>query len=226
MRCVRAQTATKRRRKSTMTPTSALRLTLGLSALWWLVFVLGTAWGHVHAALAPIAVAILVVGGRLAAGSSARVSARSFVIDLVVDLAIGLVVGGVSLVATHVLFPLVAAVFPALPLEIVRLRTFSPATPMAQGLTVLVVIAEEVLWRAMLLGALRGRGLSTASCVATTTTVYAVAQSGAGSLWLVVAAGGLGLLWTVLALSRGGRVVAPLVAHLVWTLGVLWLWPL
>ena len=100
------------------------------------------------------------------------------------------------------------------------LAAVSPATLLA---CVIVIVAEEVIWRGAMLQATRARFGVGAVVVAA--VPYALAQLGAASLWLGVAAFGLGVVWGALAFWRG-NLVAPLIAHLLWTPAVLGLWPL
>jgi membrane protease YdiL (CAAX protease family) len=204
------------------------RLPLLLSLVWWVAFALGQARGAVHAFLAPIAVVVVgIVVARAPAAARAQWSGRSAGrATLFGDAVVGLVVGGASLVCTHLAFPPLAAALPSLGAEIAALYALAGVTTLMTGAaTVIVALAEELLWRGALATALPPHW-SAARRVVVVAVLYGLAQSGGRSAWLVVAAVALGACWHVLARLRGGRLCAPAVAHLVWTLGVLGAWPL
>jgi len=204
------------------------RLPLLLSLVWWVAFALGQACGAVHAFLVPVAVVVVgVVVARTPAAARAQWSGRGAGPGAAAgDVVVGLGVGGASLVCTHLAFPPLATTLPSLGVEIAALYALAGVTTLVTGVaTVIVALAEELLWRGALAAALPPRW-ATARRVVVVAVVYGLAQSGGRSAWLVVAAVALGACWHVLALLRGGRLCAPAVAHLVWTLGVLGAWPL
>jgi membrane protease YdiL (CAAX protease family) len=203
---------------------TSLPRVLALSIVWWCAFVAGRIGGHVYAALGVVAVVIVAVALRdRALRSRLFVGPRR---DVVVDVVVGVVVGVASIVVTHGAYPLLARATPSLAPEIARLYVLAGVTPSTLVATELVVLAEEVLWRGAVVAALRGRGVLPAVAQASSAALYAAAQSGGGSSWLVAAALGLGAVWGALAVLRGGRIVAPLIAHALWTLVILGAWPL
>ena len=80
-------------------------------------------------------------------------------------------------------------------------------------------IAEELYFRGALYAAVGRR-----HAVAITTVVYALTTVGAGIPLLVLAAGLLGLL-TGLQRRVTGGILGPVVTHLTWSLGMLFLLP-
>jgi membrane protease YdiL (CAAX protease family) len=202
-----------------------LTTTLLASLIWGVAFFVGRLTGQVHAALVPVALVLLVV---VVARDPDR-GRRWWAVPpsvLVGDVVVGVVVGVASVLFTHAAFPPLRALFPSLGTELVALTALAGATtPTALVATAVVALAEEALWRGAMDRALVGR-LPVGARVVVVAVVYGLAQAGAGSGWLVVAAVGLGALWHGLVVGRGGRLVAAVVAHLVWTLGILGFWPL
>lgn len=208
---------------------NALVLPLLCSLSWLAAFAAGTATGHVYAFLG--ATALLSAAVLLSRDASLRARLRGRPVDVVVGIAVG--VG--SLVATYGLYPLVVSFMPGLRVEVVELYGIAAVAPTSPAVFAVVVVAaaEEVIWRGALLAALLplcarlapGRLVSTALAIVVAAGVYAVAQAGSGSPWLAVTALAFGVVWGALAVWRG-NLVAPLIAHLIWTPMVLSLRPL
>lgn len=200
-------------------PVAAVTTVVALSLLWLTTFALAHARGMAAPALAVVGTLAVVVLHRRIPELRAqwRPSAAS--------LLWGVGAGGALVGATYALYPLARAVVPGLGDEVRALyqtaltdpRVLLPALPF-------VVVAEETVWRGALLGALRAdHGPVGAALLAA--ALYAVAQAGAGSVALVVAALALGLCWGLLALFTRS-LTAPLIAHGIWTPTVMLLWPL
>ncbi len=143
-----------------------------------------------------------------------------------VDVALGVGLGLVGLALTHgiaaVLFPL----WPEGRVEMGRLASLvsaelAPAPAFAA--TALIGAAEEVLWRGLGHHAL-SRWLRPWPAVVVGALWYAACQAGLGAVLPVAAAVVLGLVTGGLRVVTGG-LVAPLAMHLVWTLGVVFVWP-
>ncbi len=86
-------------------------------------------------------------------------------------------------------------------------------------LTAVNAVAEELYFRGALYSAVGRR-----HAVAITTVVYALTTAGAGIPLLVLAAGLLGLL-TALQRRVTGGILGPVITHLTWSLGMLFLLP-
>jgi membrane protease YdiL (CAAX protease family) len=199
---------------------------LALSAVWCAAFALGRSVGDVRAVLVVVAAVALVLGPWLDPARG-RAWWRGSRRDLAVDVVLGVVVGAASVLATHAAYPVVCGLFPSLGDQLVSLYALSGVTTLASTLlTCAIAAAEEVLWRGAFIAALALRGAPPGARVVGAAVVYGLAQGGAGAPWLVVAAMALGVVWGTLAVARSGRLVAGLVAHLVWTLVVLGAWPL
>lgn len=197
---------------------------LGAAAIvvgWAVAFRVGLALGHVTVALAIFAVvASALVGPSLLAG------ARSLVVIRASDLAIGFGAGAASLVVTHAAWPWVATAVPQWREEMTQLLTALGAPPSwwTPVLVAVVAVLEELLFRGAALDAVSRRETSRERVFVVVTALYAAAQLGAASGLLLVAAIGLGALWTGLRLWRK-NLLPGVLAHLVWTLGVLFVFP-
>jgi membrane protease YdiL (CAAX protease family) len=136
----------------------------------------------------------------------------------------GIAVGGVSLGATYALYPVAKHFLPFIGDDVAFLYRLVPVTRGTIPVVVLVIIAEELLWRGALLDALRADHPAV-SAVILASTSYAAAQLGLGVPLLAGAALLLGLLWAAEAvLTRS--LIAPLISHAMWTLTVFGILPL
>lgn len=136
-----------------------------------------------------------------------------------VELAVGLAAGAAWLTATHVGYRVLARLFPSLGHQVrdlYRLREGDASTRELIGPVVAMGVAEEVLFR----GVLHGIGGFALGLVA-----YAAVQAFERKWALVVAALLGGAVWGALFEWRGG-LLAPVVAHVVWTGVLTFLWPL
>jgi membrane protease YdiL (CAAX protease family) len=152
-------------------------------------------------------------------------------------MALGLGVGLLMAAFTHVAF---AAVAPLLPqaltaterlFALLHVGNFTP--PTRAGLIVIVATCEEVLFRGPLAGPPDGSddpplhrpGRDDLLRVVALAAVYALATATLGSSLLVVCAFGCAIVWGLLRVATRS-LVAPIVAHVVWDLFVLVVWPL
>jgi CAAX protease family protein len=143
------------------------------------------------------------------------------------SLGIGLAAGAVMVAATHVGFRLLEGPFPALAPLVERLYAELQAPPgpvAALPVVVLVVLAEEVLWRSVLIDMIRPR-LGTLGTLVLATAVYSIPQMVAADGPLLAAAVGGGAVWSALYLWRRD-LVAPFACHLVWDVVIFVVWPL
>ncbi len=145
----------------------------------------------------------------------------------VASLGIGLAAGVAMVLATHAGFRLLDGALPTLRPLVERLYADLQAPPgplAALPVVFLVVLSEEVVWRSVLLDALRPK-LGGAPALALATAVYAVPQLVAGNWALLAAAVGGGVVWGALYLLRRD-LVAPFVCHLLWDVAIFVAWPL
>lgn len=201
-----------------MSARDRILLALALSAAW-----VGSSRLPVESdylRLVPVALFVLVAVLALspAERSSLRPQARTVLV--------GLLAGAAMVALTYPAFDLLAAELPALggatEALYARSRWFAPLLELPA--LVLVVVAEELLWRGLLAGALR-ESLGAAATIALAAAVYALAQAGLGSGLLVGLAFGCGLVWGGLRFATGS-LWAPFGCHLVWTTSVVVIWPL
>lgn len=192
---------------------------LALSAAWLAAFVAGNVWlGSLYWGVGAAAVIVLAVYGRGALAAEPRAGWPLSVL-------VGVVSGALGVALAHVGLFVVGRLVPALIADVAAVYAAGvPGWVDLVLITPVVVVAEEVLWRHALLDAL-GRRLAPVPAAAIAVGVYGVAQGGAGSPAVVVAALALGAGMVLLKKLRGG-LCAPLAAHMVFTLGVLAVFPL
>jgi uncharacterized protein len=136
-----------------------------------------------------------------------------------VEVAVGLGVGATWLVITQVGHRILCRLFPAFLAQVNDLyRIRDDRTPVWSmvGAVTAMGIAEELLFRGLVQG-----GIGLAAAVAAYTLVQAV--EGKWALMLAALLGGL--VWGLLFAWRDG-LVAPVVAHVLWTGTLTFLWPL
>jgi len=143
------------------------------------------------------------------------------------DLLIGVVLGGVMVALTYPAFGIASELLPELDDAVGLLYAESMVAPWSLSpalLLPLIGAVEELLWRGAVLELLEQR-FSRAQAAGLSLVAYALAQSASGS-WLVVVLGlGCGLVWLGARLWTD-RLIAPLIAHVVWSTVVLGAWPL
>ncbi len=201
-----------------MSPTRAVAACAAASVAWLAAFALGA---RAHAFLPVIGVVAAAVCATVLALSP---EVRRMLRPRFRDVLWGIAGGGVSLSATYLLYPLVRALAPAVQGDVRFLYALVPVSAATLPVILVVVVAEELLWRGALQSALAVHH-PTASAVVLSSALYAAAQLGLGAPILGAVALGLGLLWAVEA-SLTGRLVAPLVSHAMWTLTVFGVVPL
>jgi membrane protease YdiL (CAAX protease family) len=136
-------------------------------------------------------------------------------------LLVGVAGAGLMIVGTHLAFAVVSALEPRVSDAV---QANYATTGIAGNWTVVplmlvVVLAEEVLWRGSLIEALRGV-VSPPAGAAISIASYALVQLASGS-WVVVALAAVcGALWTLERLWTRS-LVPPLITHAAWSLTVL-----
>jgi membrane protease YdiL (CAAX protease family) len=186
---------------------SRARLGIGLllSAAWFLSARLPV----VSAYLRLLPVALVVLGFGLKTGRFVGPSGRAA--------GVGAAAGVAMVGLTYPAFTALVGVFPKLDTATAALyatsRIMNPALEIPA--LVLIVAAEEVLWRGLLFTTLEERWGSV-TAVGVGTTIYSLAQSGSGSVLLAGVAFGCGLVWGLLR-WRTQSVWASFLCHLLWT---------
>lgn len=206
-----------------MSPHRQLTTALVLSLTWAIAFVVGVDRDAFYPFLGAVAVVVVLVAVAVG-GASGATSPRPAWWPPLLQLMLGLVVGAVTVAVTHVGYRAVDGALPGLVDDVARLQRLAGVTPSRLVLVVLIAVAEELLWRGLLLDALRQMGLRPLVAVSVSALVYAGSQLGPRSPWLCVAGLGFGALWGGLRLRFG--MWAAIVAHLVWTLAILGALPL
>lgn len=140
------------------------------------------------------------------------------------EVAIAVGLGVVLVVATHAAFRILPFAFR----HEVRVLYLSIdgglPRPVLAAITAGVVLAEELVWRAAALEILRPRrGVKVRGVVAV--ALYVLPQIVGGAWLLMLAAAGLGAVFTVQRLTTG-RLVPPLLTHMVWSVAIFVVVPL
>lgn len=178
--------------------------------------VVGVWWPTAVAAAVSVALAAWADGRRLVEKLRPRVLP-----------AFGGLVAGLALAgATHVGYRVIAPLAPQLPDLAGALYAdlqLPPAAILLLPLLMLITLAEELVWRGLLVDLLAPRFSPFASGLVAT-GLYALPLVASGNLALVALGLGCGAVWTALRLATDG-LVAPWLCHLVWGVFVFSLWP-
>ena len=208
---------------------AGLRLWVCAVCAWTLCFVVLQRWGtwtpfaFVGVTLVGVAVSLGVVPHALLRPSLARTT-------------VGVAGGALMVVGTHLAYRAVVAFAPPVAgatrqlLSLLNVAGFSPAVRAL--LIVLIASCEELIFRGLLpTSAAAGKSLphlpssrELAQIVAFA-GVYAFTTLPLGSPLLVLCALACGSLWGFMRVATGS-LVAPVLAHVVWDLGVLLVWPI
>jgi membrane protease YdiL (CAAX protease family) len=167
---------------------------------------------------------------------SLRVVPRTLLRPSLASTTIGLAGGALMVIGTHLAYRAVVTFAPAVAgatrqlLVLLNVVGFSPAVRAL--LIVLIASCEEVLFRGLLPSSARaGSGLlrwpsrRQLAQVVAFAAVHAATTLPLGSALLVLCAWMCGSLWGFMRVATGSLVV-PVLAHVVWDLGVLLVWPL
>ncbi len=151
---------------------------------------------------------------------------RAFLTVTPAAVVVGVLAGGLMAAATLVVYPVAVALFPGVREVVSDLyasAAIGPPAPVRLALLVVIIAAEEVLWRGVLLTGLRVRFGRRAAVVIAAVT-YGLAQLGTGSFALFALAVACGVIWGAQRLWHGSLVV-PFLTHLVWDVALLVVMP-
>ena len=188
------------------------------SVLWLIAFSTGARYLIMMPALSVVATSVLIIVLVFMQPVRARLKPK------LRDVLWGVGVGGACVAATVVMYPLITSVAPSVADDVRFLYKLMPATWASIPIILLVVAAEELLWRGALFDALRADH-PVLSAVVLLAMLYGAAQLGLGVPLLGVLGVGLGALWAAEAALTGG-LVAPLISHAIWTIAVFGVIPL
>lgn len=140
-------------------------------------------------------------------------------------IATGLLVGVATTLATYPAFDVCTELVPSLRPRVRALYEVADAVASRERIVwvVSIVLAEELLFRGLVLEEVLGTGRREL-VVLVPVVSYALAQWGTGSAVVLAMALVMGTIWTLERLWTGS-LLAPLISHLVWTLGVIVIWP-
>ncbi len=205
----------------TLRATATLCVTGLFVAVWpWLLHYLGD--DDLYAILGPFSLVLIAVLGALAGRAWwASVLAHHFKRNF----AIGLGVGAIMTAGTYGAYAVCAKLIPKLAGEVEGL--YRAAHPVSFGTalawTLIVIVAEEVLWRGPALDGLPSRRARVAVLAASLAT-YTAVQIATGSWVVALAALVCGSFWMAERVATRS-IVAPLVSHGIWTMTVIHLYP-
>ena len=149
---------------------------------------------------------------------------------------VGLGVGVLMVLVTHVVYDRLASVFPAVQRGTLQLFSLVEGVgfsrPARAALIVVIASCEEILFRGLLpctpRGTQRAFGLPLnreLGGILGWSAVYALTTVPLASPLLVLCAFACGTVWATLRVATGS-VLVPILAHVLWDLGVLLVWPL
>ena len=202
-----------------------------MTGVLWLLLALSVVWSQlmrnfggadVYSVMGPFSLAVVAVLGMLVWRRDAEKTWLKLNRRV---LAVGVGVGLVMTLGTYAAYRLTLLAFPSLDGVVKTLYAFAHVErlPVAFVMTVFILVAEELLWRGLLVDELRAfmpRALSEACSV----LIYAFAQLGSGSFIVFALAVVCGSIWTA-ERRVTGSLLAPLISHLIWTPTVILLWP-
>jgi membrane protease YdiL (CAAX protease family) len=147
------------------------------------------------------------------------------------DVAVGIGAGVTMVALTHAAFFIVSSWVPdvrastAWLLRFVDVSGFPPA--LRTGLIVVIASSEEVIFRGAQLGVTRRRSFASRDAlrIIGLSAAYAASMISLGSALLVACAFACGCIWAALRVATRS-LATPIVAHVLWDLGVLIVWPL
>ncbi|MCC2668106.1 MAG: protease [Armatimonadetes bacterium] len=173
-------------------------------------------WGGVGSA-ALITAAVAVLGVRRGLAPLLRPT-----VPLVLQ---GVAAGAVMIAATYLLFPLVVRLSSDVASATAALYELFNSGPALLRLILLapVIFCEELVWRGLVQGTLAAKPRARAALLSA--GIYALAHLPLGSPLLAVIALACGVYWGLLR-AYTGSLIPVLVAHLLWDLAVMVLFPL
>jgi len=204
---------------SRLNPAATLGLLAGL-VFGWFLLIQYFEEGDVYGVMGPFACVVCVACAAVnphALGTWLRPTPRA--------IAIGLGTGIAMTALTYPVFQGASALVPDLDRQVEVLYAGARSTTLARALswTVAIMLAEELLFRGSFPAAMRP-WLSELQSYGVSLALYALAQGGTGS-WIVAAMALVcGTIWSFLRIYTG-TLVAPLVAHFIWTPTVIFLYP-
>jgi membrane protease YdiL (CAAX protease family) len=142
------------------------------------------------------------------------------------NLLVGAAVGVVMTAATYVAYPLAALAVPSLVPRVAQLYASAQVEHAAIAIawTCMAIVAEELLFRGLLLEGLRSVGASRLMAGGISLACYLLVQIGSGSGIIALTAFVCGACWTVERIFTKS-LTAAVVSHFIWTIVVIHLYP-
>lgn len=141
-------------------------------------------------------------------------------------LVVGLAVGVLMTIGTYVVYPVAEALVPGMREEVVRLyAAFSgPGIGVVLLILPVVILSEEIVWRGVVYDVLASR-FSWPVVILLGSLIYALAHAPIGALALTFACVCVGICWNAVRWWTDSLAAAT-VAHVLWDVVVLVVWPL
>lgn len=192
---------------------------LGMSAVWGALLV-QFGEGRIYWIMGPYAAGVSVVLMTLRSRSL-----WTLLRPTPANVAIGCAVGVGMTLATYPAFALARSLSPELSQHVEQLyrQSHDESLPVALAWVVVIILAEELLWRGAWIEALRAR-FGRRAAGALSVVLYVFAQLCSGSLIVGLLALACGTVWT-LQRHYTDSLVAPLLSHMIWTPTVILLVP-
>lgn len=174
----------------------------------------------VYAYLGPYAVLTIAAAALLVRGRQSETT-RGWARNAGTGIAVGLVMTA----GTYGAFAVLRRLIPSLEVHVIDLYGSSRTQSLGPALawTLVILVAEELLWRELLLRAGHD-SLALATRIALSLGTYVLVQVGSGSWVVALAALVCGAIWTTeRVLTRS--LLAPLLSHAIWTETVIHLYP-
>lgn len=182
--------------------------------------------GDVYAVLGPYALLVVAVS-LLLRRSLERTSQHETERFLARNLGVGVGLGIVMTVGTYAAYAIAERLVPSLRAQVAGLyaAAHTERVVAAFAWTTVSILAEELLFRGLLLESLRSAGVPKIAAAIGSLAAYVLVQIGSGSPVIAVAALVCGAFWTVERVLTKS-LVASIFSHAIWTLVVIHVYPL
>ncbi len=201
------------------------RLDLPIAYIVWLT---GFYWVARTGSWTVLAVLQVLAAARLVAGDA---STRQLFRRNGVALLVGVAGAAASIALTYGLYGPISELFPRFPIAVRNLYDVMNSAGYERWALVVIVtvviVAEEIVWRGRILDATNPTRRTLGWKIAQSLVfgaLYGAAHSTSGSGLLVFIAFAFGTAWALLRMLTGS-LWAPLVAHVLWDMAVLVVWP-
>ncbi|MEO8798461.1 MAG: CPBP family intramembrane glutamic endopeptidase [Polyangiaceae bacterium] len=182
--------------------------------------------GDVYAVLGPYAL-VVVVTSLILRRSLERTSQDKAETFLTMNVLVGAGLGVVMTIGTYAAYAVAERLLPSLRAQVAGLYAAAHTETVVAALawTTVSIVAEELLFRGLLLESLRSAGAQKTVAALVSLAAYVLVQIGSGSWVIAAAALVCGAFWTVERVLTKS-LVASIISHAIWTLVVIHVYPL